>query len=106
MGWLKLSGNAARGNVAKYTNVVFKDFPGTGTRCNAARKLRIFETHPQASDLIMQQIFSNIVLNNVSSDAFMFLMDPPEGWANLTDCVEFPCTAPENMLLSFVDGLT
>ena len=29
-------------------------------------------------------------------------MEPPKGWANLTDCVDFPCTAPENVLLSFV----
>lgn len=36
----------------------------------------------------------------------MFLMDPPPGWINLTDCVDFDCTGPENMMLSFRDGLT
>ena len=32
----------------------------------------------------------------------MHLMDPPRGWANPKDCVEFPCTAPENILLKFI----
>lgn len=36
----------------------------------------------------------------------MNLIDPPTKWANLKDCVEFPCTAPENMLLSFIGELT
>ncbi len=45
MGWFKVSDNAARGNVAAYTNVVFKDFPGAVTHCNKDRNIRIFEVH-------------------------------------------------------------
>jgi hypothetical protein len=29
------------------------------------------------------------------------LYDPPKGWANLDDCGNFPCTAPNNVILSF-----
>ena len=105
LGFYSVMSNAMRGNTCKFSKVVFKDFPGTGTRCNT-RAVRIYETHPKASDLIMQHIFSNIVLNNVSAETFVFLMDPPPGWVNLTDCVDFDCTAPENVLLSFVDGIT
>ena len=41
MGWHKIMGDSARGNVCKFTSVTFKDFPGTGTRCNA-RPVRVF----------------------------------------------------------------
>jgi len=30
-----------------------------------------------------------------------FFDDPDEGWANLDDCGAFPCTAPNNILMSF-----
>lgn len=101
LGWYAVMSNAARGNTCKFSKVVFKDFPGTGTRCSTSA-VRVFEIHPKASDLIMQHIFENIELKNVKSESLLFIMDPPKGWANLTDCVEFPCTAPENVLLSFV----
>jgi hypothetical protein len=28
-------------------------------------------------------------------------MDPPEAWANIDDCGNWPCTAPQNVLMSF-----
>jgi hypothetical protein len=34
-------------------------------------------------------------------EAIAFLYDPPKGWANPTDCVEFPCTAPSNVVIKF-----
>lgn len=40
---------------------------------------------------------------DVSDDALAFLNDPNPGWANPTDCVEWPCTAPENVVMIF-DG--
>lgn len=30
-----------------------------------------------------------------------FLMDPPEKWNNLDDCIGFPCTAPSNIVMHF-----
>lgn len=32
-----------------------------------------------------------------------YLMDPPEGWNNPSDCIGFPCTAPSNAVLDFVN---
>ena len=29
------------------------------------------------------------------------LDDPPQGWANPTDCGAFPCTAPNNIVMQF-----
>jgi hypothetical protein len=34
-------------------------------------------------------------------DGMAYIMPPNPGWANLKDCVEFPCTAPANILFSF-----
>lgn len=33
-----------------------------------------------------------------------YLFSPPAGWANLDDCGDFPCTAPDNVLLQFEDS--
>jgi hypothetical protein len=38
---------------------------------------------------------------NVDQDAFIYLMDPPEVWAVIDDCGEFPCTGPRNVFLNF-----
>ena len=38
---------------------------------------------------------------NVEKDALVWIEDPPQGWANPTDCGNFPCTAPENVILKF-----
>jgi hypothetical protein len=33
----------------------------------------------------------------------VYIFDPPSGWANFADCVEFPCTGPENVVIKFFD---
>jgi hypothetical protein len=38
---------------------------------------------------------------DVSDAAFIYLEDPNPSWANPTDCIEWPCTAPENIVLQF-----
>jgi hypothetical protein len=42
-------------------------------------------------------------MNNVKPGAMAYIMPPKPGWANLKDCVEFPCTAPLNVLFDFKD---
>ena len=49
----------------------------------------------------MEQVFENIRFDNVKPDNLMYLMDPPSGWATLDNCGDFPCTAPENILMTF-----
>lgn len=31
----------------------------------------------------------------------LWIDDPPERWANPTDCSEFTCTAPDNIVMTF-----
>ena len=35
--------------------------------------------------------------------AMAYFSSPNPGWANLKDCVEFPCSAPLNVLFDFTD---
>lgn len=45
--------------------------------------------------------FENTVFENVEERAVAWLEDPNPGWANPTDCGEWPCTAPRNVVLKF-----
>lgn len=53
------------------------------------------------SDYIAPHNFYDTKFNNVDPGALAYIMHPLEEWANPKDCVEFPCTAPLNVLFSF-----
>lgn len=57
--------------------------------------------NPYASDYIPMHTFSNTRFYDVQDSAMIWIEDPPQGWANPTDCGEWPCTAPSNVVLSF-----
>jgi hypothetical protein len=38
---------------------------------------------------------------NVKYDAIINIFDPPQSWANIDDCGEWPCTMPSNMVYTF-----
>lgn len=61
----------------------------------------MIQRNPTASDYIPIHKFSNTKLTDVSENAVVYLNDPNPGWANPTDCIEWPCTAPENVVLQF-----
>jgi hypothetical protein len=42
---------------------------------------------------------------NVHYDAVAYFYDPPQGWAKIDDCGEWPCTAPSNIVFSFYDAM-
>jgi len=56
---------------------------------------------PTASDYIPMQEFEDIKFVNVDNRAMAYFYDPPQAWANIKDCGDFPCTAPKNTLYSF-----
>jgi hypothetical protein len=35
----------------------------------------------------------------------IFIYNPPQGWANIDDCGEWPCTAPSNVVYNFKDAV-
>lgn len=54
-----------------------------------------------AADYIPRAKFLNTRFENSDLDSFAYLFSPPSSWANLDDCGDFPCTAPNNALLQF-----
>ena len=49
--------------------------------------------------------FEAAKFTNVLYDALVYFYDPPEKWANVTDCGEWPCTAPHNVVMNFNDAV-
>ena len=45
--------------------------------------------------------FIGTTFRNVLDAAVIYLEDPNPRWAGPTDCIEWPCTAPENVVLRF-----
>jgi hypothetical protein len=45
--------------------------------------------------------FTNIKFEDVDTKSMAWFEDPPSKWAIIKDCGEFPCTAPNNIILSF-----
>jgi hypothetical protein len=80
----------------------FHDFSET-TKCNKAQ--HVFERNPTSADYIPIHEFSRIKFTNIDEDALVWLEDPNPGWANPTDCGDWPCTAPENVILKFKDSV-
>lgn len=104
LGFHHVGADASRGKRMVIKNVKFSNFNQRG--CGVSNAFDIFQLHPEASDLIMEHVFEDITLHNVATDNLMYLMDPPISWAVLSDCVGFPCTAPEHVLLSFNGEIT
>jgi len=48
----------------------------------------------------MQELEDN-EFQNVEDGAIAYFSSPPAGWAVISDCGEFPCTAPLNVLYMF-----
>ena len=66
-----------------------------------AGKQTVFQLNPSASDYIPIHYITRMHFTNVAYNALAFIYDPPAGWANVTDCGDFPCTAPYNLILNF-----
>jgi len=54
-----------------------------------------------SSDFVQFSTFSAVTIDNVHNDAFMYIYDSKAGWATIDDCGEFPCTAPNNIVVHF-----
>lgn len=61
----------------------------------------VFELLASASDLIPMHEFYHSTFTNVDLDAIAYFFEPPQKWAIIKDCGEFPCTGPLNTLFSF-----
>jgi len=76
----------------------FKNFIGKA-KCGA--RSVVFERNKFESDKIPPHFFNNCIFDNVDDSGWAFLDKPPTAWANVKDCGNFPCTAPNNLIFSF-----
>jgi hypothetical protein len=90
---------------AFFNNITFKDWTSGNRTCNTSTRHRIFGINSDNSDHVPVQTLTTVVFNNVGDDAVAYLYDPPQKWANIKDCGEFPCTAPHNAVIK-MSGVT
>ena len=97
----KIESYSAYGSEVQITNVRFKNFNNNGkTKCD--KRQTIFARNPYSSDKIPLHKFSNCKFTDVDDNSMAFFSDPNPAWANSADCGEFPCTAPNNILMTFI----
>ena len=88
------------GPEVELTRVNFHNFQSSATRkCN--NRHTAIQRNPYSSDYIPIYRFVNTMFDNVHEDAVIWIEDPNPKWANPTDCIGWPCTAPENVVLKF-----
>ena len=46
--------------------------------------------------------FTNCKFRDVDEESLIWFETAPKSWANISDCGQWPCTAPENVVLSFL----
>ena len=100
----KLMSEASWMTEAFATNVTFKNWASGEKSCSSSKYHRIFAINSAASDHVPVIVFTNSVFENVANDAIAYLYDPPAGWADINDCGAFPCTAPKNLIIKFVNS--
>ena len=57
-----------------------------------------------AADYIPTHEFIGTKFVDVTEKAVAYIEKPNPAWANPTDCTEWPCTAPENVVLKFTSN--
>lgn len=86
------------GGKIKIEDCTFKNFMGL-TRCGSPHQA--LSNNPGSSDKIPPHFFDNTKFIDTDDYGFVFLAKPDPGWANVKDCGNFPCTAPNNLIYSF-----
>lgn len=98
----KIKADASFGGKTDYHNLKFFNYISNRTFCGNHQVL--FRLNHHAADYIPKATFHSPIFENIHQDAMAFLFTPPDEWANLDDCGDFPCTAPSNALLDFEDA--
>lgn len=60
-----------------------------------------FQLMGGASDMIPIQKFYDTEFINCEEEAIGYFFDPPQKWAIIKDCGNFPCTGPKNVYYTF-----
>jgi len=94
----KSHGEGNWGGKMTINDCTFSKFQGLS---GCGEKSTLLASNPGSSDKIPPHFFNNCILEDVDDNGFAFLVKPNPGWANVKDCGNFPCTAPNNLIFSF-----
>ena len=96
----KSHGEGNWGGTVLIEDTTFSGF--IGKQACGARSV-IIERAPAASQKIPPHTFKNCKYHNVNDEGFAWMEKPNLAWANIKDCGSFPCTAPNNMIFTFLN---
>ena len=86
------------GGTIEIHRTLFKNFMGL-QKCG--QRNVIFERNPKGSDKIPPHFFYNCKVEDVDDQGLAWFEKPDPAWANIKDCGNFPCTAPNNMIFQW-----
>jgi len=96
--------NGSWAGKAYFKNLKFIDFkPAPGKVSGSLLKNEMIQLLPKSPDFITLQHFDGMEFINCNVDTMTYFFDPPEKWANLADCGDYPCTGPKNTIFSFIN---
>lgn len=104
----KIKSNGAFGGQVFLEDLTFKNFDDT-TKAPCNDRQSIFERNPSAADYIPMHNFVRTTFDNVEDGAIAWIEEPNPGWATTSpltspdNCGDYPCTGPDNVVLSFKD---
>jgi len=58
---------------------------------------------PKSPDFITLQHFEDLEFVNCNAESLTYFFEPPQAWANLADCGDYPCTGPKNTIFAFTN---
>lgn len=96
----KIKTEASWNTTPKLENVNFINWKEKSTCGGRQFTLGINTT---AADIIPIQEIATCKYTNVAYNALVYISNPPGGWANISDCGNWPCTAPSNVVFNFKD---
>mmetsp|Transcript_470 Transcript_470/g.739 ORF Transcript_470/g.739 Transcript_470/m.739 type:complete len:328 (-) Transcript_470:1011-1994(-) len=94
----KSHGEGNWGGKMTINRTTFSKFMG---KSMCGEKSVIFNRNPDSSDKIPPHYFNDCTFDDVDNTGWAFLEKSDPGWANVKDCGDFPCTAPNNLIYSF-----
>lgn len=95
----KVKSEAGWGMFVDIQRVTFQNFKSANTLCGSSQ--RIFHNSKTASDYIPMHELKDCTFIDVDERAYAKFDEPKEEWAKIDDCGEWPCTAPENIVIRY-----
>ena len=86
------------------TTLKRNEFIGFKARTALGKRSSVFGSAEFQSDYTPMLQFSETKFTDVEKDALVAFKTPPEKWASIDDCGDFPCTGPLNVLYSFKES--